>query len=103
MRGNLSYPAAFPSTEQKTAEEISRLLGDQTIDVESRSRSTAESLFASKTSTTLRDQKRPLLTPDEVRRLPNETPLLVVTGAYPVVSRVKGYFEVKEMRGRLKA
>ncbi len=93
VRGNLAYLLVFPSTEQKTAEEISRLLGDQTLYVESRSRSTAESVFASRRSVMVKDQKRPLLTADEVRRLANENPILVVTGAYPVWNEMRGWWE----------
>ncbi len=93
VRGNLAYLLVFPSTEQKTAEEISRLLGDQTLWVESRTRSSAESVFASRRSVTVKDQKRPLLTADEVRRLGNDNPVLVVTGAYPVWNEVKGWWE----------
>lgn len=92
LRGNLAYLLAFPSTEQKTSEEISRLLGDQTLWVENRTRSSAESVFASRRSVTVRDHKRPLLTPDEVRRLPNENPLLFVTGAHPIVNGIQGFW-----------
>ena len=94
VRGNLAYLLAFPSTEQKTAEEISRLLGDQTLWVENRTRSSAESVFASRRSVTVKDQKRPLLTPDEVRRLGNDNPVLVVTGAYPVWNEMRGWWKV---------
>ncbi len=93
MRGNLAYLLVFPSTEQKTAEEISRLLGDQTIYVESRSRSTAESVLAARRSVMLKDQRRALLTPDEVRRLGNENPVLVVTAAYPAWNEMQGWWE----------
>ncbi|HEX4952557.1 MAG TPA: type IV secretory system conjugative DNA transfer family protein [Thermoanaerobaculia bacterium] len=100
VRGNLGYLLVFPSTEQKTAEEISRLLGDQTILLESRSRSSGESIFASRHSTSVRDHKRPLLTPDEVRRLGNDHPLLIATGAFPIANTLKGYFEVRELLAR---
>ena len=100
LRGNLGYLLAFPSTEQKTAEEISKLLGDQTLYVESRTRSSGESILSSRRSVSVRDQKRPLLTPDEVRRLPNERPILFVTGAYPVLTRMGGWWEVPGLAPR---
>lgn len=93
VRGNRAYFLVFPSTEQKTAEEISRLLGGQTIYAGSRSRATAESVFASRRSVMLKDQKRPLLTADEVRRLGNENQILVVTGDPPVWNEMKGWWK----------
>jgi type IV secretion system protein VirD4 len=103
VRGNFAYLLVFPSTEHRTAEEISRLLGDQTLYVETKSRSSAESVFASRRTTTLRDQKRPLLTPDEVRRLSNDTPVLLATGAHPILTRMVGYYALRGLRGRTQA
>jgi type IV secretion system protein VirD4 len=100
VRGNLGYLLVFPSTEHRTAEEISKLLGDQTLYVETRSRSSADSLFASRRTTTLRDQRRPLLTPDEVRRLSNDTPILLATGAFPILNRMAGYYALRRLRRR---
>jgi type IV secretion system protein VirD4 len=103
VRGNFAYLLVFPSTEHRTAEEISRLLGDQTLYVETKSRSSAESVFGSRRTTTLRDQKRPLLTPDEVRRLSNDTPVLLATGAHPILTRMVGYYALRGLRGRTQA
>lgn len=98
IRGNLSYLVVFPSTEHRTAEEISRLLGDQTVYVESRSRGTTGHLMGHRRTDTLRDQKRPLLTPDEVRRLGDDRPVLFVTGAQPVFCRMVGWWRMLGLR-----
>ena len=84
----------------RVVEQISKLLGDQTLYVETRSRSSAESILASRRTTTVRDQRRPLLTPDEVRRLSNDTPILLATGAFPILTRMAGYFAIRELRRR---
>jgi type IV secretion system protein VirD4 len=103
VRGNLAYLLMFPSTEQKTAEEISKLLGDQTVYVETRGHSTGQTLLAPRRTRTLRDQRRALLTPDEVRRLPRGAALLLVTGSQPVLCALRPYDAVgrlgREARG----
>ena len=100
VRGNLAYLLMFPSTEHKTAEEISKLLGDQTIYVETRGRSSGRTLLAPRRTTTIRDQRRPLLTPDEVRRLPRGTVLLLVTGSQPVLCLLRPYDRIASLRQR---
>jgi type IV secretion system protein VirD4 len=97
LRGNVSYFVAFPSTEQRTAEDISRQLGKMTIRMEDEGLSSGESVFTRRRSTTQRDQERPLLMPDEVRRLGNHQPITMVTGAFPILNHLKGYYEFREL------
>jgi type IV secretion system protein VirD4 len=89
VRGNLAYLLMFPSTEHKTAEEISKLLGDRTVYVETRGHTSGRTLLAPRRTRTLRDQRRALLTPDEVRRLPRGAALLLVTGSQPVLCEMR--------------
>jgi type IV secretion system protein VirD4 len=91
VRGNLAYLLMFPSTEQKTAEEISKLLGDRTLYVETRGHTTGRTLLAPRRTRNVRDQRRALLTPDEVRRLPRGAVLLLVTGSQPVLCGMRPF------------
>jgi len=94
VRGNLAYLVVFPSTEHRTAEEISKLLGDQTIYTENLSQGSTGHLLGHRKTYNVRDQKRPLLTPDEVRRLGDDRPVLLVTGAQPVFCRMVGWWRM---------
>jgi len=94
VRGNLAYLLVFPSTEHKTAEEISKLLGDRTLYTESWSQGTTGHLLGHRKTYNLRDQKRPLLTPDEVRRLGDDRPLLLVSGAQPIFCQMVGWWRM---------
>jgi type IV secretion system protein VirD4 len=96
---------AFGVNDWDTAEYLSRMTGEATIHVESEHYSRGVSrgphgqsqLVAGRTRS---EQGRPLLLPDEVRRLPREAELLFVKGGAPLLVERLTYLQDREFAGR---
>lgn len=74
----------------KTAEELSRALGNQTV----MSGSISKNAVKSSSSTSYQMMGRPLMTPDEIKNLPQGKWILNKTGMYPMKTEVKRYNQV---------
>ncbi len=102
---NVDVLQAFGINDWDTAEYLSKMAGEATIPVESEHHSSGVSrgphghrqLGAGRTRS---EQGRPLLLPDEVRRLPREAELLFVKGGAPLLVKRLSYLCDREFAGR---
>jgi type IV secretion system protein VirD4 len=94
------YKVVLTPTGLKTAEYISQLCGTTTIHHQHLSRRVG-GLFGSQPSTEAPNEiRRPLLTPDEVLRLPKDQALIFQHGGHPVRARRIKYYEDPEFARR---
>jgi type IV secretion system protein VirD4 len=78
---------AFTPNKIETSEQLSRLIGETTVrtghtTVSTRNASTSES-----------ESRRPLMTPDEVRRLDTTEALIFTRGKHPIRAKLLRYFD----------
>ena len=73
-------------------ELISKLLGSMTVQSETKSYSGRRVGFHSTVMVNAQETERPLLTPDEVRRLPEDDALVLVAGQPPVYAKKIKYY-----------
>ena len=87
----------FGVNDHDSARLVSDLLGQQTVVFEIVSRA----LDAEASGLTYGEQHvgRPLLTPDEVRNLPEHTQLLFLAGQRPVIAQKLRYYDETEFAG----
>lgn len=99
----------FGVTDQETAEYVSKLAGETTVEVTSTTegKNTGKShknIFDSTDSKgtnrgkTTTEQIRPLLRPDEVRRLPNDEQLIFIQGIAPIWATKLKYYQDPEFQ-----
>lgn len=109
---NAKIQQYFGINDPETARTISEMLGDETIRVQSGGggESTSKETFSLFRRTRTRNESwavsetaRPLLKPDEVRRLPRETMLLFAQGLAPVACRRLSYYADSAFAGRFDA
>jgi type IV secretion system protein VirD4 len=100
---NASLLQVFNVADVETAEFVSRALGAATVMAAGAGRSVSRApgqWFASRsTSTNLGETRRPLLTSDEVMRLPKDRLLLFAPGRPPTLARKVRYFADPEFEG----
>jgi len=84
---NCSVHIAFAPADLDTAQQLSKRAGDQTVHYE------RGSVSRSSVSTQEADSRRPLLTPDEIMRLPKGQALVLRTGTYPLLVSPRPYFQ----------
>lgn len=94
---NAGVLQVFGVNDHDSARLVSDLLGQQTIVFQPMSRA----LDSEKSGLSLAEHHvgRPLLTPDEVRNLPQDSELLFLAGQRPIVARKLRYFEDREFAG----
>ena len=94
---NAGVLQVFGVNDHDSARLISDLLGQETVVFQTLSRA----LDAEASGITLGEQHvgRPLLTPDEVRNLPQDGELLFLAGQRPVLARKLRYYEDREFAG----
>jgi type IV secretion system protein VirD4 len=92
------YRAVYQPNALESSEEISKLLGTKTVTVRNRSMS-----MKGGSSTSIIEQARPLMLPQEVRRLGDDTVLIFAEGARPVKGRKSPFFADRLMKKRLYA
>ncbi|MCB5205456.1 type IV secretory system conjugative DNA transfer family protein [Neorhizobium sp. T786] len=87
----------FGVNDHDTARLVSDLLGQETIVFQTMARA----LDSENTGITFSQQRtgRPLLTPDEVRNLPPDSQLLLLTGQRPIFAGKIAYYRDPEFRG----
>lgn len=99
---NASVKQFFGVSDTKTSEEVSKMLGEQTITVDSygsnQGRSAAGS--SSGTSDNLSQTGRSLLKPDEVRRLSKTHQIIIVQGENPIFGEKITYYKDDFFKGR---
>jgi type IV secretion system protein VirD4 len=95
--GNAGTVQFFGINDQFTAQYVSRVLGEQTIYVTSRSTSTSER--SSSVSVSSSERGRPLLTPDEVRRLPENQQIVLMQGQPGLIAEKLRYYADPEFEG----
>ncbi len=100
---NCSVRVAFGTNDFDTAKVLSEMLGTTTIRVESGGHS-KESGFnpmgKKNVSHNYSETARPLMTPDEVMRIPNDTQVVFVQGVKPILAEKIRYFADSEYKGK---
>jgi len=96
---NCHHKVFHPALSLKTAEYISRNLGQVSVSEERRSR--APGLFSQETITQ-GYATRPLLTPDEVRMLGRDEVIILSRDALPIRGKRLGFPDLKALRERAK-
>lgn len=93
---------AFGTNDHMTAAHLSSMLGQQTVYASGRSanRSAGGKHGGRSRSLSYREQGRPLLSPDEIRRLGADEQLLYVKGHAPIRARKVRYYRHPELRMR---
>lgn len=100
--GNCHVQVYFTPTLEDgggTAKTLSDTLGERTI--HSQSKSTNGKMFEGSVSTS--QMARKLMTPDEVRRMPDDRELVFVAGFRPIYGKKIRYYEEKFFTDRVKA
>ncbi|WP_272792265.1 MULTISPECIES: type IV secretory system conjugative DNA transfer family protein [unclassified Shinella] len=94
---NAGVLQVFGVNDHESARLVSDLLGQETVVFKPMSRA----LDSEKSGLTFGEQHvgRPLLTPDEVRNLPQHTELLFIAGQRPIVAGKLQYYADPEFRG----
>jgi type IV secretion system protein VirD4 len=100
IMANCHVQVAFAANRVETMEAISKLLGSATVRTESRSYSGARIGFKSHVMVNTQDTERALLTPDEVRRLPDDDQLIFVSGHAPIYCNKIRYYRDATFKDR---
>jgi type IV secretion system protein VirD4 len=98
ITANCQVRIALTPNRPETAQILSNMLGTFTVHHAHTTRRSGGRLFES--STTPAEVKRPLLTPDEVLRLPASDALVFLSGRPPVHATRARYFEDRELLRR---
>jgi type IV secretion system protein VirD4 len=93
---NASVLQVFGVNDSETAQLVSGLLGQTTIVFSTESRRDGTLFTSGDTSTSDHQTGRPLLTPDEVRNLPQHQELLFIAGQRPVLANKLRYYADRE-------
>lgn len=97
---NCGIEIVFAPKELKIAQELSDRLGAYTTDGRSRSRPTG--LSQGRRSTTVSDQRRALMLPQELMQLPQSALMVLKAGLPPVRGRKIAYFRERVFQRRLR-
>jgi type IV secretion system protein VirD4 len=92
IMANCHIQIAFAPNKIETMEMLSKLAGTTTVRNETRSYSGARIGVRSQVMVNSTETQRPLLTPDEVRRLPDDDALIFVAGHSPIYGKKIRYF-----------
>jgi type IV secretion system protein VirD4 len=93
---------AFAPADLETAELLSRMLGQTAVHLAERSLNGAPLVLGPRRHTlSLKEVGRPLLTAEEVRRLPDGEAVVFVSGHSAIRGRWVPYFADGEMAGRM--
>ncbi len=80
-------------TRSKRWSLLSKMAGQSTVRTEQRSYSGGRFGWRSNVQVSVAETERPLLTPDEARRLPPDDALIFVAGHAPIYGRKIKYYE----------
>jgi type IV secretion system protein VirD4 len=90
---NCHVQVAYAPNKIETMEMLSTLAGQATVRTEQRTYSGGRFGFRSGVQVSYTESERPLLTPDEARRLPADDALVFVAGHAPIYGRKIKYYE----------
>jgi type IV secretion system protein VirD4 len=93
IMANCHVQVAYAPNKLETMELLSKLAGQATVRTEQRSYSGGRLGFRNNVQISVAETERPLLTPDEARRLPPDDALVFVAGHAPIYGRKIKYFE----------
>jgi len=93
IMANCHVQIAFAPNRIETMELLSKLAGNMTVRSESRSYSGARIGVRSQVMINTQDSERPLLTPDEARRLPETDALIFIAGHAPIYAKKIRYYD----------
>ena len=108
LLANCSARMAFGCNDVETAKVLSDMLGTTTISVDSSGTSGGKKGFLgmgsgkqeTSVSSNTSETSRQLMTPDEVMRLPNDTELIFIQGAKPIVAEKIRYYADPAFKGK---
>ena len=101
ITANCPLQIAFAPADLETAELLSRLLGPTTVHLTKRSLNGAPLVFGARRHTlSLQEHARPLLTAEEVRRLPDTEALVLTAGHAPIRARRARYYDDPDLAER---
>jgi type IV secretion system protein VirD4 len=92
IMANCHVQVAFAPNKMETAELLSKMAGSMTVRQEQRSYSGSRFGVRGHVQVNAQDSARPLLTPDEVRRLPQDDALVFVAGHAPIYAKKIKYY-----------
>ena len=93
IMANCHIQVAFAPNKLDTMELLSKLAGTTTVRTETKSYSGTRMAIRTHVMVNAQESERPLLTPDEVRRLPADDALIFVAGHAPIYGRRIKYYE----------
>jgi type IV secretion system protein VirD4 len=97
---NCGVQVAYGANDVATAKLLSEMTGTRTVEYRRESRNRGSGLFGGRRSESEAEAGRPLLSPDEVRRLPEGEALVYVAGCAPIRGARVPYWRDAEMRRR---
>lgn len=103
---NCACRMAFGTNDFDTAKVLSDMMGTTTIRVEGEGTSKQKSMLSvgiggsKNVSSNVSETSRPLMTPDEVMRMPNDTQVIFVQGVKPILAEKIRYFLDPFFKGR---
>src|SRR5450755_191854 len=93
IKNNANTHIVFPGVGLEETKYYSERIGETTVHAES----TTERDGASGPSTTRSETRRPLMTPDEIRRMPKRTVLVIPSSSAPMQVRTTPFFEDRRL------
>lgn len=93
IQANCHVQVAYAPNKIETMELLSKMAGQSTVRTEQRSYSGGRFGWKSNVQISVAETERPLLTPDEARRLPPDDALIFVAGHAPIYGRKIKYYE----------
>lgn len=101
---NCSVRMAFGTNDFDTAKILSDMMGTTTVRVEGEGKSKEKGQwFGGNVSSNISETSRPLMTPDEVMRMPNDSQVIFVQGCRPILAEKIRYFADPEFKGKFDA
>ncbi|WP_028998976.1 type IV secretory system conjugative DNA transfer family protein, partial [Azohydromonas australica] len=100
IRTAMGMQVLFPPKEQEDAEQYSRMLDNCTEKVRNRNSSTGKGGHS--TGTSEQQQKRPLMLPQEIKRLPDTKQIIVMEQCLPILCGRANYDQDPELNRRSK-
>jgi type IV secretion system protein VirD4 len=102
IMANCHVQVAYAPNKMETAELISKMAGSMTVSQEQRSYSGSRFGIRGNVQVNMHETERPLVTPDEVRRLPADDALVFVSGHAPIYGKKIKYYSDPTFSARAK-
>lgn len=98
---NCSVRMAFGTNDFDTAKILSDMMGTTTVRVEGEGTSKEKGQwFGGNVSSNISETSRPLMTPDEVMRMPGDSQVIFVQGCRPILAEKIRYYADPEFKGK---